>query len=415
MTRSIENQACDACAKAKRRCGKQTPHCLRCRTKGIRCSYPPTKPSQFVLAGEEDIPPARPEYLPGSNLQLSPYSSSSQTIDARLSSGQDLPWLSCRIIDDQIASSWFASTDTWKVRRPESDQSPLSVADIRRNLKKIQLWLAEWVENGSNHFIHATLYQTRLPKCIQDAYTSLTCYLNKNEANEQMVLRIVEERARQLVAEAGISCPDSSEDINSRNSPPLDSFEHIARVHALMVYQAIGLYDGDIRLRHLSERHIPILQTWMQEMVKTASQTPNIGRSVLASSSEKPSADCNPSYITHNEGLLWYSWILAESIRRTWVIGSAIQIIFLFLRGGEATPCQGGMMFTTRKGVWEAPSAVAWEKLCSETHVGLMQMAESDRLFAEVGPEEVNEFTKVILEMTFGRDRMERWGVQVDN
>jgi hypothetical protein len=67
------------------------------------------------------------------------------------------------------------------------------------------------------------------------------------------------------------------------------------------------------------------------------------------------------------------------------------------------------MMFTTRQGVWEAQSAVAWEKMCSEVHVGSMQMAEVDKLFTEVGPEEVNEFTKVVLEVTFGRERMERW------
>jgi hypothetical protein len=230
-----------------------------------------------------------------------------------------------------------------------------------------------------------------------------------------MVFRIIEERAKGLVAEAGLPSADSSAKINSGGSMPLDPFEHIARVHALLVYQAIGLYDGDIRLRHLSERHIPVLKSWLLEMVQSASQATNLGRSVLSSTSEKPSAHFTSSYIAQNEGLLWYSWILAESVRRTWVIGSAVQVILLVLRGEMAPPCQGGMMFTTRKGVWEAPSAVAWEKLCSDVHVGLMQMAESDRLFAEVPPEEVNEFTKVILEITFGRDRMERWGVQVDD
>lgn len=71
-------------------------------------------------------------------------------------------------------------------------------------------------------------------------------------------------------------------------------------------------------------------------------------------------------------------------------------------------------MFSTRKEVWEASSAVAWEKLCSEVHVGLMQMADAERLFGEVNPKEVNEFTKVLLEVCFGRERMERWGVMGD-
>ena len=72
-------------------------------------------------------------------------------------------------------------------------------------------------------------------------------------------------------------------------------------------------------------------------------------------------------------------------------------------------------MLATRQGFREAQSAVAWEKLCSEVHVGLMQMGEADRFFAEVALEEVNEFTKAILEVTYGRERMERWGVQTED
>jgi len=43
------------------------------------------------------------------------------------------------------------------------------------------------------------------------------------------------------------------------------------------------------------------------------------------------------------------------------------------------------MAFTTGKGVWEAQPALAWEKLCSEVNVGLIQMAEADKLFTKVG------------------------------
>ena len=42
-------KACHACHRAKRRCGKQTPDCGRCRKKGIECTYPASKPTCFVL------------------------------------------------------------------------------------------------------------------------------------------------------------------------------------------------------------------------------------------------------------------------------------------------------------------------------------------------------------------------------
>jgi hypothetical protein len=71
------------------------------------------------------------------------------------------------------------------------------------------------------------------------------------------------------------------------------------------------------------------------------------------------------------------------------------------------------MMFTTRQGVWEAQSALAWEKLCSEVNVGLMQVAVAEKLFTEVAPDDVDEFTNLILQAIFGEERTERWKYQI--
>lgn len=70
-------------------------------------------------------------------------------------------------------------------------------------------------------------------------------------------------------------------------------------------------------------------------------------------------------------------------------------------------------MLTTRIGVWEAESAVKWESICAGVNVGLMQLADADRLFVEQDPALVNEFTRCIMDVTYGRASMERWGVEV--
>ena len=72
-------------------------------------------------------------------------------------------------------------------------------------------------------------------------------------------------------------------------------------------------------------------------------------------------------------------------------------------------------MITTRQGVWEAQSARVWEKVCSEVNVGLMQVAEADKLFIEVTPADVDDFTMLILQATFGEERMERWRMQTQH
>lgn len=399
-------RACDACAKSKRRCGKQILQCLRCKTRGIECSYAPAKPSQFVLLRDEDST----EFSPSSTSELtlsSPGIYNAVAGEADLSMEIDLSGSSggLELIGDQLASGWFASLETWVVRFPKVECRTWSTSDLKRFVDSIHRWMVQLVETGSNPFIHGRLYRTRFPRCIQDAYAALTCYLHKTEANERVVFRIIEDKVKELVSEY------SPTNKQAENKTTLDPLEHLARVHSLIIYQFISLYDGDIRLRHLAEARIPLLDSWQREMVKHCTQNTSLGGCIV----RQPGAGWSPTYIVENDNMLWYSWIIAESVRRAWVLGSGIQVVFLGIQQGSSPPCQGGMMFTTRINVWEVPSAMAWEKLCSEVHIGLMQMAEADRVFTEVAPEEVNEFTKVVLDITFGRERLERWGVQIDD
>jgi len=53
-------------------------------------------------------------------------------------------------------------------------------------------------------------------------------------------------------------------------------------------------------------------------MVDHASQAVCLGVSVISSAHEQTADGFNLSDIAHCQDLMWYSWILAESIRRTW-------------------------------------------------------------------------------------------------
>jgi hypothetical protein len=183
--------------------------------------------------------------------------------------------------------------------------------------------------------------------------------------------------------------------------------------NTLLVYQILCLYDGDIRLRHVAESHIPVLNTWKQQMVENASHTACLGTFITSSAHGQTAIGFSSPDSACSENLLWHSWILAESIRRTWLVACGIQGTYLMIQKGQVTPCQGGMMFTTRQGVWEAQSALAWEKLCSEVNVGLMQVAMAEKLFAEVAPDDVDEFTNLILQAIFGEERTQRWKYQI--
>lgn len=393
MPRGFESKACEACAIAKRRCEKQMPHCRRCRTRGIECTYPPTKPGPFNLIEGENTFSVGQDVSTFTSLLFANSPDLVRGSDAGLSPRLDLS-LAQSIAGAQPASSWFTSSEAWKVDpSPEVTGDALCIMDIKYHIQNIHRWLKQWVAKGSNPFIHTRLYQTRFPQCIQDAYMALSCYFSKTDLNELMVFRIIEDRARRLV----------EDDLTgSLLGTPLDTHEHLARVQALSMYQAICLYDGNIRLRHLAEGYIPVLNSWIRDMIDHASQAPCLGRMVMSSLYEDTAIE--PS----SENLLWYSWILAESIRRTSMLAASIQSIYLIHRDGTAS-CYGSMMFTTRQGAWDVDSAYAWEKMCSEVNVGFVQLAEAPSLLTKAAPDDVDEFAKTMLSIICGAGRVNRW------
>ena len=168
--------------------------------------------------------------------------------------------------------SWFATPETWEIyQAPLEGIKQYGVLDLRRLVRKLHRWLKQWLERGSNPFIH----RTRFPRYIQDAYTTLSSYFHKTVSNEQIVLKIIEDRVTRLLLE------------NSDTDPAaLDPLEHIARVQALLVYQVLGFYDGDVRLRCLAEIHIPVLYDWMRQVVERASRATCLGSCVVSSTNQ---------------------------------------------------------------------------------------------------------------------------------
>jgi hypothetical protein len=228
---------------------------------------------------------------------------------------------------------------------------------------------------------------------------SLSAYLHKSVASEHMLFRIIEERVLSLVEE-GVPSPGIS-------PQSVDTLEYLGRVQALLIYQCIGLYDGNVRLRHLAEKHIPVLDMWMTNLLQHTSQVPNCGSSLLAPPNNPISL---MSFTTPSETLLWYSWILTESIRRTWLVIAGLHGIYKLISHSTST-CMGGTMFTTRRGFWEAPSAAVWEKRCTDTYAGMVRLTEVDKMFALVPKEEICEFARTVLSCTYGVEQVEKWGI----
>ncbi|KAF5615615.1 uncharacterized protein FTJAE_13317 [Fusarium tjaetaba] len=292
-------------------------------------------------------------------------------------------------------SSWFTSIRTWDtVYSDRLVMDDYSSFDLDGYVRKVRGWLAEWAQMGSNPFIHHQLYSLRFPRSIQDAYMCVSCFLNKTPANEQLVMRLVEERSQVLLDEHGFDRGQGS---------GLDLMDHIARVQALLVYQFIGLFEDKASLRPVAQSRNDLLLAWAKEMVSAAATTvPSGVRDILTSS--EPGRHYGKDLIQ----LLWHSWIVSETVRRTWNVMATMLGMFSFVKRGREVPCQGGMMFTTRIGVWEAKSATEWLEICSSQSVGFMQVAEAHELIYSADCKQINDITTTTLELTYGRERVQQ-------
>ncbi|KIH93837.1 hypothetical protein SPBR_05913 [Sporothrix brasiliensis 5110] len=411
--------ACSACARAKRKCDKAQPACRRCLDRQMTCSYPPAKPSSYVALEQEaetDVPlstvnstnsnglfdglflgsvdDAMPAVPNAASLELalldhtastsdtidptsafSPFSwllETPKSFDLQVGLSQPLPppapWIpsqSTALIAPSHAqlwppnASWFLSPTTWTIDHRvhlHHHVSSTSTAFLRLQIAGIRTWLRTWVATGRCPFIHPNVYgddnndNDNTPACVQVAFLAMSSYIHRTEATTEMVLDAVDAQASQLVATSGEATDASITGLLTQ----------LGRVHALVVYQAIGLFDGNARSRHRADLRRSTLARWSGQLLEAVQQQGAVAVRLLTPVVSVVDDLDHDNNDRRDHISAWHAWIVAESIRRMWTIATAIEAIYHTLQHGWS-PATGSLPFTARYGLWQARSAAEWE------------------------------------------------------
>jgi hypothetical protein len=91
-----------------------------------------------------------------------------------------------------------------------------------------------------------------MPQCILQAFSLCVLYTNRTSENRGLVLRVLHESVKNLV--------------HSAVGAGLTSQERIARVHALMIYQFVRMFDGDVTLATQVDSEMALLASWLVEL-----------------------------------------------------------------------------------------------------------------------------------------------------
>lgn len=409
-TPSAKRAACVACTRAKRKCTKEAPECSRCADRGIPCRYPAprvTPPYELIFSKDGAV----------SKINTTVRESNHSAEDDTPSQTQPTNPKRC---PTDGSRPWFLSPASWTVEHPYTLPQRLSFSEesLDYYINQLRIWLKTWTSEGHCPLFHGRLHVgNELPDNVQDAYTALAAYQNKTEHTGALVMRIVNRRAQKLVEDQ----PPVVDDLDVLLH---DTATHLARTQSLLIYKVIQLFDGDIRSRDQAEGHIDILGMWARQLWQSAILDVSSDNSLALSQQEtelagnrlgdavSPSDSIDKQLRTDGSiTATWKAWLFAESIRRTYLAATLTEAVYRMIRQGWA-PCPGGITFTGGKGLWNAQSPHAWLTEGRSISLSRIRCLDGERLFSESMPSEVDEFTHVVLVVSYGLDRFQQWAAE---
>lgn len=396
-------KSCSQCVKGKRKCDTGQPRCARCSRRGLSCVYPqqpsqqratPTLDEFFNQHDEAAVVANEPLH---SNVALSPFNlveelhataPNDQLFDFDLSSA--VTSLSSL---ENLAGTWndeatmVVPHNFYNSAKPLSfswaDLDSLAKSRVGYAMDQLKLAPKTIVEANATLWSHAALYDEYMPRPMQDAQAACALYNAKNKVNADFVNRHIMNRVEELLV----------------TPIPSAAAEVAAHAHALMLYQIMFVFGGDICLHS----HIEALLPHLEEVGSTLL---DLCRQEVDPTGTLP---LYPSTIAQNA---WRFYILRETLRR--IVLSLYQFLAIcHLLLGRRDTCAPdlarGHTVTLSAHLWRAGSAfdfaVAWN---TKKHFVVRDL-DFTEVLRDAQPDDVDEFGKTMLVGLQGVDDVKGW------
>lgn len=231
-------------------------------------------------------------------------------------------------------------------------------------------------------FIHPFLYSPTIPSQIQDAISGCSLYLAKNESNEAVVWEIISSMVAKL--------------LQAKSSWSVA--EHLSCVQALVIFQIIRLFDGDVRARGDGEEAESVLEEWTDRLALRTGivvEEQEVGQCLL----EKG----------------WENWVFEESVKRTVIVSRMVTSMYSVLKKGYCTYVEKvtELSFTATKGLWDSSSAVHWRLEVEAQDSLYVQRMDLDGALENARLEDVDDLALLMLVTYKGVDGVNEWIVRM--
>lgn len=418
MSTIRRQKACIACADSKRRCDKKLPECQRCLDRDIECAYPQPRRRRRISitrdAEAAEVPTLQncvDASTLGNSLDFGNWGAIETTNLGITLSDVIIPYVPPLSVPVPSASSqeavlegdsianmpcpWFLQDETWVMKHCNEEPACVTFLTLEPFILRVREMLECWVKNGYNGFIHRRLYEKGMPTCLQDAFTTLAAYTSRTAAVKETILQIAEDRSSTLVHQDPLTAGGAQ-----------GILMQLARVQSLFVYGFIRLFDGSVRVRASAEQQLPTLRQWVIRMWETVKQYRGEDFTLGHPQFQWTASEFDRQYDAASD--MWQIWILTESVRRSHLIIDAVSNIYQTMTKGWAE-CAGAVMFTARRGLWEAESAMKWFELSCAQSPLLVPSLQPGPLISQYTPEAFDDFAKMYWTFIVGQDKIQCW------
>ncbi|RYC60631.1 hypothetical protein CHU98_g5584 [Xylaria longipes] len=159
-----------------------------------------------------------------------------------------------------------------------ADYAPWQLADPSSKaaftMNALKNFHVKFAQNSCTPYIHRYLYKDNMPRCMLQAFTMCLLYTNQTESNRAIVLRVLHE-----------SVTDLKETTRNKALVPQ---QKLARVHALIFYQTIRMFDGDVTLGQQVDDGMALLDSWNNDLCKVRDNLDDLAEKGKAASEHPP-------------------------------------------------------------------------------------------------------------------------------
>ncbi|KAF9880204.1 hypothetical protein CkaCkLH20_02158 [Colletotrichum karsti] len=397
-------KTCVACTKAKRRCDHGQPACLRCSRRKIDCVYPdqpaaarsraravnntpqsvytplPKDNSDSTL--DDVLVPAGPDGLTPSYDSVIPWSQGPDLLPLDLGELEDITLdmgfddlINPNALLDGVMSIPVAMSpnpDRELVsahgRPAHTTLEEMIATRLQYALDTIKTAPSLMVLENQVPWCHKYLYRTHMPR-------------------EMQVLKTIQARAHEILA-----------------APlPKERLDILARIQAILLYQIIRLFDGDIPMRASAHHSLHALEPALDALLPFVKWVPSQPTTGPAEDQTMcPTKD------------FFHEWIFQESARRTMFLSCFFLVAYQMLVGNESPICcEDRYLFcqswTLSAHLWQASNVVEFAVAWREKRHFVINKQSFTEVLREASADDVDLFGRILMSGALGIEETRLW------